>query len=222
MQKFIQITEDGSHTIKIPEMGITYHSKHGAIAESMHVYIEAGLNYLLQQQKFSNLHILEMGFGTGLNALLSLQWAIAKSISINYTAIESDPLKQAEYTELNYGDFLQMSHELQALHEAEWNLSVRIHELFSLEKQHVDLRDFESDQKFNCIFFDAFSPVEQPELWTTKIFQKIYHLLVPGAILVTYCSKSAVRSAMQEAGFVVTKITGPRGKREMVRAIRLL
>lgn len=222
MQKFIQITEDGSHTIQIPEIGVTYHSMHGAIAESRHVYIEAGLTYLLQEQNHAELSILEMGFGTGLNALLSLQWAIKNSISINYTAIESDPLNQAEYTALNYGDFLQMSHELLALHDAEWNLPIRINELFRLEKQHVDLREFETEQKFNCVFFDAFSPVEQPELWTTEIFQKIYAMLLPGAILVTYCSKSVVRRAMQEAGFQVTKIPGPRGKREMVRAIRLL
>lgn len=222
MQKFIQITEDGSHTIQIPEIGVSYHSMHGAIAESRHVYIEAGLTYLLQEQNHAELSILEMGFGTGLNALLSLQWAIKNSISINYTAIESDPLNQSEYTALNYGDFLQMSHELLALHDAEWNLSIRIHELFSLEKQRIDLREFETTQKFNCVFFDAFSPVEQPELWTTEIFQKIFAMLLPGAILVTYCSKSSVRSAMLEAGFQVTKIPGPRGKREMVRAIRLL
>jgi len=222
MQKIIQITEDGSHTIHVPEIGVTYHSFHGAIAESMHVYIEAGLNYLLETQKRSTLNILEMGFGTGLNALLSLQCAIKNSISIKYTAIDSDPLNPSEYNVLNYGNLLQMSHELLALHDAEWNLSVRIHELFSLEKQKIDLRNFESSQQFQCVFFDAFSPVEQPELWTTEIFQKLFALLEPGGILVTYCSKSAVRKAMQEAGFQVTKIPGPRGKREMVRAIRLL
>lgn len=222
MQKFIQITEDGSHTIQIPEMGVTYHSSHGAIAESMHVYIDAGLNHLIATQKRTSLKILEMGFGTGLNALLSMQWSIQNSVPIQYTAIESDPLNPIEYTALNYGNFLQMSHELLALHEAAWNLSVRMHDLFSLEKQRVDLRDFESTDKFDCVFFDAFSPVEQPELWTTEIFQKLYNLLEPGGILVTYCSKSLVRRAMQEAGFQVAKIPGPRGKREMVRAIRLL
>jgi tRNA U34 5-methylaminomethyl-2-thiouridine-forming methyltransferase MnmC len=222
MQKFIQITEDGSHTIQIPEIGVTYHSTHGAIAESLHVYIDAGLNYLFQKQHMSELHILEMGFGTGLNALLSLQWANQHAIPIHYTAIETDPLKQEEYTALNYGDFLQMGHELLALHDAEWNLTVKINELFSLEKQKIDLREFKTDQKFHCVLFDAFSPMEQPELWTTEIFRKIYSMLLPGAVLVTYCSKSAVRKALQEAGFQVTKIPGPRGKREMVRAIRLL
>jgi tRNA U34 5-methylaminomethyl-2-thiouridine-forming methyltransferase MnmC len=222
MQKFIQITADGSHTIHIPEMGVTYHSNHGAIAESLHVYIDAGLNYLLENQKFPVLNILEMGFGTGLNALLSLQWGKQNSIPIHYTSIETDPLNQEEYTALNYGSFLNMSHELLALHDAEWNLAIKINEHFSLEKQRIDLREFESPKKFHCVFFDAFSPVEQPELWTTEIFKKLYTMLVPGAILVTYCSKSAVRTAMQEAGFRVTKIPGPRGKREMVRAIRLL
>ena len=222
MQKIIQITEDGSHTIQIPEWGVTYHSTHGAIAESLHVYIDAGLNYLLQKQKNTFLNILEMGFGTGLNALLSLQWANQHGIPINYTSIEKDPLNQEAYTALNYGDLLQMGHELLALHDAEWNLIVKMNELFSLEKQRIDLQSFESTQKFHCIFFDAFSPVEQPELWTTEIFQKLYSMLFPGAVLVTYCSKSAIRRAMQDAGFQVTKIPGPRGKREMVRATRLL
>jgi tRNA U34 5-methylaminomethyl-2-thiouridine-forming methyltransferase MnmC len=222
MQKFLQITADGSHTLQIPDMGVTYHSTHGAIAESKQVYLEAGLQYVHLQKNITSINILEMGFGTGLNALLCLQWSIQHSIHLNYTAIESDPLKPEEYDVLNYGALLDLRHELLALHEAEWNLPIRINELFSLEKQQVDLREFESDQTFHCVFFDAFSPVEQPELWTKEIFQKIFSMILPNGVLVTYCSKSAVRRSMQEAGFQVNKIPGPRGKREMVRAIRLL
>jgi tRNA U34 5-methylaminomethyl-2-thiouridine-forming methyltransferase MnmC len=222
MQKLLQLTEDGSHTIQLPEMGVTYHSNHGAIAESRHVYIEAGLNYLLlDQEKATKISVLEMGFGTGLNALLSLQWARANSIAINYTSIESDPLQQIEYTALNYGSFLNLPHELQALHEAEWNVTVQIDALFSVEKLQTSLVAFQSEQQFNCLFFDAFSPLDQPELWTTEIFLKLYRTMLPGAVLLTYCSKSVVRKAMQEAGLQVTKIPGPYGKREMVRAIRL-
>lgn len=221
MQKIIQLTGDGSHTIGIPEMGVTYHSTHGAIAESMHVFIDAGLNYLLARD-FTNINILEIGFGTGLNAVLTLKWAREKSIPINFTTIELDPLLPVEYTALNYADQLQLTHELLALHEAAWSVEVKIDELFSIEKEKINLLEFESSKKFDCVFFDAFSPVNQPELWTKAIFQKLYAMMQPNAVLLTYCSKSIVRKAMKEAGFEVTKIQGPWGKREMVRAIRLL
>lgn len=221
MQKIIQLTGDGSHTFGIPEMGVTYHSTHGAIAESMHVFIDAGLNYLLAHH-YTKIKILEIGFGTGLNALLSLQWAREKSIPIYFTTIELDPLLPIEYTALNYADRLDLKHELLALHEAEWSVEVKIDELFSIEKEKIDVLEFESSKKFDCVFFDAFSPVNQPELWTKEVFQKLYSMMLPNAVLLTYCSKSIVRKAMKEAGFEVTKIQGPWGKREMVRAIRLL
>ena len=221
MQKIIQLTGDGSHTIGIPEMGVTYHSTHGAIAESMHVFIDAGLNYLLAHH-FRKINILEIGFGTGLNAILTLKWTREKSIPINYTTIELDPLLPIEYAALNYADQLQLTHELLALHEAEWSVDIKIDDLFSIEKEKINLLAFESSKKFDCVFFDAFSPVNQPELWTTEVFHKVYAMMQPNAILLTYCSKSIVRKAMKEAGFEVTKIQGPWGKREMVRAIRLL
>lgn len=221
MQKIIQVTGDGSHTIGIPEMGVTYHSTHGAIAESIHVFIDAGLNYLLAHH-FTKIDILEIGFGTGLNAVLTLKWAREKSIPIKFTTIELDPLLPVEYEALNYADQLQLTHELLALHEAEWSVRVKIDALFSIEKVKVNLLDFESSNKFDCVFFDAFSPVNQPELWTKELFQKLYSMMLPNAVLLTYCSKSIVRKAMKEAGFEVTKIQGPWGKREMVRAIRLL
>jgi tRNA U34 5-methylaminomethyl-2-thiouridine-forming methyltransferase MnmC len=222
MQKFIQLTEDGSHTIGIPDLGVTYHSIHGAIAESVHVFMEAGLDYLLKEENLTELNILEMGFGTGLNVLLSLQWNRKNNIPIHYTTIESDPLNPDEYSILNYGNFLQLGQELQVLHKAAWEQPIKINDRFNFEKVRVDLREFETIEKFHCVFFDAFSPNQQPELWTSEIFKKIYNMLLPSGILVTYCSKSIVRRALQEAGFQVSKIPGPRGKREMVRAIRLL
>lgn len=222
MQKFIHTTADGSHTIEIPEMGVTYHSKHGAIAESMHVYIEAGLNNSIPEKNAEPFRILEMGFGTGLNALLTLQVADTKSIGIDYTALELFPLNAADFSVLNYGEILALQASYLQLHQTAWNEKVMISPNFTLTKIHASLSDFTSDARFHCIYFDAFSPTVQPELWTREVFEKMFLLLQPNGTLVTYCSKTIVRKAMQEAGFRVEKIPGPRGKREMVRAKKIL
>jgi tRNA U34 5-methylaminomethyl-2-thiouridine-forming methyltransferase MnmC len=221
MERILQLTSDGSHTIAVPSMHVTYHSIHGAIQESMHVFINAGLQPLLHQCE--TLHIFEMGFGTGLNALLSLQQAIQHDQEIFYYAVELFPLKQDEYSPLNYP--LQLHDDslqdyFKQMHESEWEKDVAIHPLFTLHKTNQSLLNLTTHHPFNLIFFDAFAPSAQPELWTKEIFEKLFQLLANKGMLVTYCSKGDVRRAMQAAGFKVEKLQGPPRKREMLRAIK--
>lgn len=220
MEKQLQITADGSHTIAIPGMQVTYHSKHGAIQESNHVFIDAGLNYYATLYPKRAITILEMGFGTGLNCLLTAMYGREQQLHIQYHSIESFPLEEAEIHGLNYGKQLNEESLFQKIHDVAWDQPVYPDPLFELHKYHCTLQQFSSDQLFDIIYYDAFAPSAQPELWTETIFSRLFSLLGPGGILVTYCSKSVVRRAMQAAGFRVTKIQGPPGKREMVRAFK--
>lgn len=221
MQREIHLTADGSHTLSIPEMNVTYHSHHGAIGESVHVYIDAGLQPFLNHPLPTPIYIFEMGFGTGLNALLSLQKAIEHKRPIYYTAIEPFPLTATEISQINYGQLLKMQDAFLQLHNCDWEKEIHFNEYFTLIKRKAALADVVITDPVNCLYFDAFSPTVQPELWTREIFEKMYKALTPGGMLVTYCSKSEIRRNMVAAGFTVTKIPGPWGKREMVRAIKL-
>jgi tRNA U34 5-methylaminomethyl-2-thiouridine-forming methyltransferase MnmC len=221
MERMIQVTADGSHTIAIPAMQVTYHSIHGAIKESMHVFIESGLTPVLYNYKIIN--IFEMGFGTGLNALLSLQQAIQHEQKIYYYAVELFPLQAHEYTCLNYGAQFQsnlLQRYFMQMHESAWEKNIDVHSLFTLHKTNQSLLHLSTYQSFNLIYFDAFAPNAQPELWTQKVFEKMFHLLCENGILVTYCSKGDVRRAMVTAGFTVEKLPGPPRKREMIRALK--
>ena len=221
MQRQPVITKDGSHTISIPEMNVTYHSHHGAIQESMHVYINAGLKYISETLKATEICIFEMGFGTGLNALLTLMEAEKNQLTIHYTTVELFPLLVDEIILLNYCEQLHrkdLEPVFQQLHQCDWEKDISITPFFTLHKTKNSLKNFTASKLQNLIFYDAFAPSAQPELWTKETFEKLYQILLPGGILVTYCSKSDVRRAMQAAGFIVEKIQGPRGKREMVRA----
>jgi tRNA U34 5-methylaminomethyl-2-thiouridine-forming methyltransferase MnmC len=238
MKRQIIITKDGSHTIEIPEMRVAYHSHNGAVQESMHVFIKAGLRWWLSgatgrakaentsatgsftssQTSKTSLCIFEMGFGTGLNAYLTTLEAEREQIPIHYTAVEKFPLKLEEVAPLNYG--VANKPVFQKLHACPWETDVAVNPYFTLHKHRGSLQDFTAGLPFDIIYFDAFAPTAQPELWTDAIFSKLFGMLNPGGILVTYCSKTVVRRAMQAGGFTVTKIQGPRGKREMVRAIR--
>ena len=223
MKRNIQQTADGSHTISVAEMNVTYHSTYGAIQESMHVFINAGLKPLLNTK--DTLHVFEMGFGTGLNALLSLQTAIQHQQKIICNAIELFPLEKEIYEQLNYAEQLN-NQSLQAyftkMHLCNWEEDVQIHPLFTLHKSIVSLTDFTTTEQFDLIYFDAFDPAAQPELWTESIFKRLFSILAKDGVLVTYSSKGDVRRAMQAAGFKVEKLKGPQGKREMVRAVKII
>jgi tRNA U34 5-methylaminomethyl-2-thiouridine-forming methyltransferase MnmC len=220
MHREIQITADGSHTIAIPEWKVTYHSHHGAIQESMHVCIDAGLHHTWNIFPSQTIHILEIGWGTGLNGLLTMREAITQQKALHYTAIEKFPLLQEEVSQINYGRILNMQENFKQLHECEWEKAIVLHPVFTLNKKQLSLPATIQVSPVHCIYFDAFSPDVQPELWTQEVFSRLYELLVPGGTLVTYCSKSNVRRAMNAAGFSVHKIPGPWGKREMVRAVK--
>jgi len=222
MQRKLILTGDGSHTISMPELNVTYHSIHGAIQESKHVFIEAGLKSLTLAEA-AKLNIFEVGFGTGLNALLTIIEAEKLQKEIHYDTVEPFPLGSSETRSLNYCKQLgreELQPIFEQLHSCEWEKKVNITENFGFNKSRTNLLNLETSETFELIYFDAFAPNVQPELWTNGIFEKMFAMLEPGGILVTYCSKGDVRRAMQAAGFIVEKLPGPRGKREMTRALR--
>jgi tRNA U34 5-methylaminomethyl-2-thiouridine-forming methyltransferase MnmC len=225
-KRIIQITEDGSHTISIEAMNVTYHSKHGAIQESRHVFIKEGLQNFIHQHDHvpeETINIFEIGFGSGLNALLSLQEAIENNQKIFYQTIEPYPLLIEEINKLNYASLIneKLQQSFYTMHECEWNNVTFLHPLFLFKKIQTGLQEFETKEKFQVIYFDAFDPNAQPGLWSEAIFKKMFDMLYPNGILVTYCSKGIVRRAMQAAGFKIEKLPGPLGKREITRANKL-
>lgn len=184
------------------------------------MFINAGL---LDSQLFDfvGLHqVLEIGFGTGLNALLTLIEADKHKNRIYYTALELYPLDEKETVQLNYCGLLELpgyQTGFERMHACGWEEMFEITQYFRLTKLQCDLLDYSSDNLYSVIYFDAFAPAAQPELWTKEVFEKLYNMMVPGGVLVTYCSKGDVRRAMQSAGFTVEKLKGPLGKREMLR-----
>jgi tRNA U34 5-methylaminomethyl-2-thiouridine-forming methyltransferase MnmC len=222
MQRNLFVTKDGSHSVSVPEWQVFYHSVHGAIQESLHVYIEAGLHYWLNQHAAANQCVIfEMGFGTGLNALLTLLEAERLQRKIIYETVEAYPLDTAFVQQLNYCEVLQKPNwqpVFESLHTGGWNLQLPITNFFSFKKVNGLLADFSPGEPVDVIYYDAFAPAAQPELWTVAVFEQLRKMLAPAGILVTYCSKGWVRRNMLAAGFSVEKLPGPRGKREMIRA----
>ena len=188
MKRRLVITKDQSPTLYVPELDQHYHSIHGAIAESMHVFIDAGLKPFLTDSH--SINILEMGFGTGLNAWLSANYASEHNLQIRYHALEKYPLTEDEAKAL---DFDGVNEELMALHEAPWNSWHSISDNFDLKKEQVDLLEFESMDHYHLLYYDAFAPSAQPKLWTEEIFAKLYDKMFDGGIMVTYCVKGDVK-----------------------------
>ena len=219
MKRRIITTGDGSKTIQIEDWDEQYHSKHGAVQEAYHVFIEHGLR-LFQNKK---INLLEIGFGTGLNAFITLLEAPKQQLSIDYVGIEAFPVSKEEVEALDYCQQLDASNNREAfqrMHGSPWEETTSITPDFSLLKQKMDFKEIEEENLFNLIYFDAFGARVQPELWTEEIFLKMYHALEKGGILVTYAAKGSVRRAMQAVGFTVERLPGPPGKREMLRAIK--
>ncbi len=216
----IIISEDGSHTLYVEALDEHYHSTHGAIQESNHVFIEAGLKQL--DNSLNEIKIFEVGFGTGLNAFLSLLYAEENKKHIYYYSVELYPLSLEIAEKLNYANILAPDKLdlFLKLHSSKWNKEVKISEHFTLNKQSISLENINITDKFNLIYFDAFAPEKQSELWTADIFKKMHDMLLPNGILTTYCAKGQVRRNMIEAGFTVERIPGPPGKREMMRAFK--
>ena len=218
MQTKLKLTEDGSHTLFVPEIDECYHSTHGAIQESRHIFIEAGLK---QCQK-KEIGILEIGFGTGLNAFLTLLEAERSKKQVHYTSLELYPVAVETALLLNYPEELAPGkrQDFEKMHASEWNVEIPVTSYFNLTKVETDFTKFMFKDIFDVVYFDAFSPEKQPEMWSEELFENIYLHCNPGAVLTTYCAKGIVRRAMQAAGFVVERLPGPPGKREILRGVK--
>lgn len=210
------LTADGSHTLYVPEIDENYHSTHGAVQESKHIFIEAALLFC----KKTTINILEIGFGTGLNALLTAVEAAKLAKTIHYTTLEKFPIPTKTALQLNYSELTAQNLMFENIQKAEWGKVVEINNGFSINKIECDFTEATFNEKFDLVYFDAFSPEKQPEMWTEKQFLKIYNACNAGAILTTYCAKGVVRRTLQAVGFNVERLPGPPGKREILRAIK--
>lgn len=226
MKHNIITTADGSKTIQIEEWNEYYHSVHGAIQEANHVFIKHGLLFCLNETKYQeSLDILEIGFGTGLNAFLTFLNAEKLNQKIHYVGVEKYPVTFEEIKQLNYIEQLSAENHqkvFEDLHYSSWESINAITSNFDFSKQQKDFIDIDDVGLFDLIYFDAFGARVQPELWSEVVFQIMYNTLKPNGVLVTYCAKGSVRRAMQSVGFLVEKLPGPPGKREMLRAIKKL
>tara|TARA_R110001583_G_scaffold55764_2_gene169028 strand:- start:13199 stop:13861 length:663 start_codon:yes stop_codon:yes gene_type:complete len=217
LKREIITTGDGSKTIQILDWQEQYHSKHGAIQEAYHVFIDSGLDLF----KNAALHILEIGFGTGLNAFITLMESEKRNLNITYTGVEAYPVSVEELRQLNYLeelDAVSRKNEFDLMHESPWQEDVEISSEFILRKEQKDFKDIKIIETVDLIYFDAFGARVQPELWTVEIFEIMHKAMKSEAYLVTYAAKGSVRRAMLEVGFLVERLPGPPGKREMLRA----
>ena len=220
MKKEIVETTDGSHTLYVPDFDETYHSKNGAFQESLHVFIQEGLRF---RSDLEELSILEVGFGTGLNALTTLVEVESTNRKVQYTSLEAYPLEWEVVDKLNYMDFVDVKRfadYFKLMHTIDCEFFSAITPSFSLRKQKIKLQEVNFEDEFDLIYFDAFAPKVQPDLWTKEIFASMYNALKPNGVLVTYCAKGIVKRAIKSVGFNLQSIPGPPGKREMSRAVK--
>jgi len=212
-------TADGSDTFFIPELNEHYHSRHGALQESCHVFVGMGLDVF---KSMSEITVFEVGFGTGLNSLLAYEWAHEHKTRVCYISIEKYPLSEEEYSMLDYSIVSPNANELLGkMHKSVWDTRVEISEYFILHKIEGDLNSRVLPSGYDCVFFDAFAPEKQPDLWESSVFRLIFNKMNCNGILVTYCAKGQVRRNMIEAGFQAERLQGPPGKREMLRGIKI-
>ncbi len=219
MKREIIQTADGSTTIHLPEWNENYHSKHGAIQEAKHVFIQNGLSLFAGK----SIRILEIGFGTGLNAFITYLESKQLDINIDYVGVEAYPVSEQEIVSMNYVNELNakaQSEVFEDMHRTAWEDKFQISEDFSLTKRQQFFDTIEDIDSFDLIYFDAFGYRVQPELWSTEIFRRMFNALKRGGILVTYAARGVVKRSMIEVGFTVEKLPGPPGKREMFRATK--
>jgi tRNA U34 5-methylaminomethyl-2-thiouridine-forming methyltransferase MnmC len=219
MGRIIKTSEDGSHTILNENINETYHSVHGAITESEHVFINA-CYLLLKKEK---IRVLEVGFGTGLNAWLTAIQAEKNNTLTVYDSFELYPLEAEIYLKLNYPEikYTEFKPVFSKIHNAEWGIETSISTNFLIKKIFADITISELDGQYDAIFFDAFSPEKQPEMWTRPVFEKIFHSMSVGGILTTYCAKGIIKRLLKEIGFSIELIPGPPGKWHMIRALKV-
>jgi tRNA U34 5-methylaminomethyl-2-thiouridine-forming methyltransferase MnmC len=219
MKREIIITADGSTTIRIPDWNENYHSSHGAIQEAKHVFIANGLDLFKNQAEIS---ILEIGFGTGLNAFITFL-ETQNNEKVNYVGVEAYPISQDEVNQMNYTSELKANSFttiFEKLHNCDWEQEITITSQFKLTKRQQLFQDLEDKNQYNLIYFDAFGFPLQPELWSELIFKKMFDALLPNGVLVTYACRTSIKNAMIAAGFTIEKLPGAPGKREMLRATK--
>ena len=227
MERKIVLTADGSTTILIPQLDEQYHSMHGAVQEAQHVFLKTGVDHWMEQNPTKHdLAIFEIGFGTGLNALLTMMHLADKNLSVYYEGVEKYPVSLQEIKQLNYIEQLGAEGEgtkkqFLTMHESPWEEPIPLSRKFILRKRKQDFANITDEARHDLIYFDAFGAQVQPELWGELIFQKMFTAMKPGGVLVTYAAKGSVRRAMQTVGFTVERLPGPPGKREMLRACKI-
>jgi tRNA U34 5-methylaminomethyl-2-thiouridine-forming methyltransferase MnmC len=222
MEIKIVVSEDGSNTLYLPELNETYHSLHGAVQESEHVFLKHGLIHFAQKSK--KMTVLEVGFGTGLNALLTYRLAMNEGMQINYHTLEAFPLPEEIVKQLNYPSIFsaeKLDEFFQYLHSCTWEKDHGLGADFIFHKYLTKLEDFNPPElKADIVFYDAFAPGKQPEMWELDKFEKIYALMNPGGILVSYCASGQFKRNLKAAGFEVESLPGPPGKKEMIRGVK--
>jgi tRNA U34 5-methylaminomethyl-2-thiouridine-forming methyltransferase MnmC len=214
-------TKDGSQSLLNPELNETYHSIHGARQESLHVFISNGLDFVVQREAKKSIKILEIGFGTGLNALLTAQYAKEKSVMIEYTTLEAFPVNESIWQQLTYAESEAEKEIFYKLHHEPWDQWTEVMPGFMLKKVNSTLQLVSFDHTyFDLIYFDAFAPNKQPEMWTLPMIQKTIDSLRANGVFVTYCAKGQLKRDLASCGTTVETLQGPPGKREMIRAIK--
>ena len=219
-------TADGSPTLYLPELDETYHSRHGSVQEARHVFIQHGLNFIIQERKkeesaHTSIQLLEVGFGTGLNALLTLQEAIQHTeIKITYTSYETQPVPKEIWSQLNYMNEPNATESYAHMMQAPWNENVALRSNFEIFKIDKAIQALEAKEQFDLIYFDAFGPRAQAEMWDVSVFERLHRALKPSGVLVTYCAMGQFKRDLKSLGFRVERLPGPPGKREMTRAIK--
>lgn len=214
-------TQDGSHSLYSEQFGETYHSKYGAIQESLHVFIKAGFHPKMQEH--NSFSILDIGFGSGLNAFLTFLEGEKWNKSIVYEAVEAYPVAISKALTLNYPTQLNAKNKVDIftqMHECEWNVEHQLSSKFSFKKNLKHFEDLEYEEVFDIIYFDAFAPNTQPELWEIPVLSVMYKALRKNGIFVTYSAKGSVKRNLQSVGFTIEKLAGPPGKREMLRGVK--
>jgi len=221
MKRTIITTGDGSKTIHLPDLNENYHSSHGAVQEAKHVFLKHGLDLLIGKPE---INLLEIGFGTGLNTILTLEAALLSDSVINYHGLEAYPISHEEMVALEYEQLLSsefLKNTFKEIHATVWDTPKAITPKFFLTKIHQELqKQHFHPNSYDLIYFDAFGPRAQEDMWTTEIFQKLYTCLKPGGYFVTYCAKGQVKRDLKSVGFLVETLPGPPGKREMTRGIK--
>ncbi len=216
----IRVTDDGSHTIYNKLIRESYHSSFGAIQESMHIFINAGLNQF-REKTLEKINIFEVGVGTGLNVILTYLWSLENKIGVDYFGIEPFPISVNLLDKLNYPEKTGVNSKILEMTQDFTGKAVPFSDIFNYKGESTGIQDVILKREYyDLVFFDAFSPEVQPELWNTDIFQSLYKSLVAGGILTTYSCKGIVKRSLKAAGFKVEKLPGPPGKREFIRAIK--